>query len=653
MAEEIDKSTKHNCQKTEIICGICQEKSCHPKLLSCYHAYCRTCLQRYIDINCEHGNVRCPMCRSLIEINSDGALIGVTDLLVKMISEEVIMCEVCETSQAVNFCLECAQSYCQTCADMHAKIKLTREHHIVPNGKILLQNKKRSTSFCTKHESEPLHYFCNDCNVPICFKCNMTEHKTHGCEDITSVAESKRKYLQQELLGQVTCRVMILEERLQKCEYKRQYIEDECKKETEMIRDHAIMLKARIDEQMKALVNKLQENVEKYFQVIQNQEGVIENELRALKAKSCYIQQCVDFAGDAELINILPGLEHGPVMKDASIWLEENANIEYSPRNVSDDEIKMMIGVPSVRLVLASPIQIEKMLEFKFDETIQGICGISPDTVWIAYGECIQKFTKHQGPCDKVDIREEVYDVAMDIDGKIYVACKSAVREVNADLSVVKCFGLSFCPSGITISEDGKICVCFKGSGRISVYSKEGKACLELHKDSCHGMPVAPLKAAIYNQQIYVTDLSSQNEDVTVMSLEGEIRNKFKHSNMDPRGLAISRQGYVFVTDKRNKCIHIFNQQGIYLSTLNSNMDYVTACIVSQTDLWIGDYVGKVRVLRLSCKTKSHVTIHSGSFQIEHHVCFDDIQVINHKTKHGIKSYTSMRHLLCFILPTE
>ncbi|KAK3595371.1 hypothetical protein CHS0354_008796 [Potamilus streckersoni] len=597
MAEEVDKPIQHRHENAEIICGICQEKPCHPKLLSCYHAYCRTCLQRYIDINCEHGNVRCPMCRSLIEINSDGALIGVTDLLVKMISEEVIMCEVCEGSQTVSSCLECAENYCKTCAELHSKMKVSRDHHIIPNGHMLLQNKKRSPSFCTKHESELLNYFCIDCKEPICFKCNMTKHKNHGCDDIQSVAEPKRKYLEKEILENVTSRVVILEDRLQKCKYQIYNIKDKFSKQTEMMKEYVNMLKTRIDDQTKALIDNLRENVENYSHVLQNQEGVIENELRALKAKSCYIRQCVDFAGDAELIKVLPGLD-GPLMRDRSVWLDENANIEYSPPNVSDDQIKEMIGVPSMRFALSSLIQLEKLSEFKADKEIRGICGISPDTVWIAYGQWIQKCTKHQGPCDKVDIGEDVYDVVKNIDAEIYVACRSSIRMVNTNLSVVKCFDLPLCPSGIAINEDGNICVCFKDAGRINMYSKEGKPCMELHRDSCQGMPQQPLKAVFAFQEMYVTDYRG-NEDVTVISLEGAVRKKLKNGNMDPRGLTISRQGYVFVTDRRNNGIQIFNKQGTYLSTLNANIMMTNIFIVSENEVWIGDQRGNINVLRL------------------------------------------------------
>ena len=40
-------------------------------------------------------------------------------------------CEWCVTSDAVNWCNECAEFCCQACSDSHMKMKLSRDHTIV------------------------------------------------------------------------------------------------------------------------------------------------------------------------------------------------------------------------------------------------------------------------------------------------------------------------------------------------------------------------------------------------------------------------------------------------------------------------------------------------------------------------------------------
>ena len=121
-------------------CPVCCESfdghDVSPRLLSCGHSFCTSCLERLLAAD---DKITCPTCR--VEVNVPQA--GVAGLpknwaLLSLIAphhegvEGLPICEFCETKHPANsYCLECEEDMCKNAARFHTRNKTSRSHRIV------------------------------------------------------------------------------------------------------------------------------------------------------------------------------------------------------------------------------------------------------------------------------------------------------------------------------------------------------------------------------------------------------------------------------------------------------------------------------------------------------------------------------------------
>ncbi|KAL3861765.1 hypothetical protein ACJMK2_007786 [Sinanodonta woodiana] len=51
-------------------CGICMNSIKNPKVISCHHSFCNSCLEDYLRVNLRNGRFDCPICRTNVELAS-------------------------------------------------------------------------------------------------------------------------------------------------------------------------------------------------------------------------------------------------------------------------------------------------------------------------------------------------------------------------------------------------------------------------------------------------------------------------------------------------------------------------------------------------------------------------------------------------------
>ncbi|XP_069479926.1 E3 ubiquitin-protein ligase TRIM56-like [Ambystoma mexicanum] len=171
-------------------CKICFELYRTPKLLPCLHTYCEQCLEQMVT----DGFLQCPECRVMVEVN-DGANNLKTNFFINSLLEvfqprqtKDLECSVCATLQkhlpATSRCLDCHDFLCQSCALGHGCSRATLSHRVVDVKEFLdgmHDTKVRSLQeiFCLGHRQEPLRFFCETCNAPICRDCRLLDHFQH------------------------------------------------------------------------------------------------------------------------------------------------------------------------------------------------------------------------------------------------------------------------------------------------------------------------------------------------------------------------------------------------------------------------------------------------------------------------------------------
>ena len=180
----------------QLTCAICLDAFKDPKLLQCFHVYCKDCLQRLV-VTDRQGQLSlcCPTCRqSTLLPPATGVsglqpafhihhLMEIQEALEKVKEPKKVQCEKCKKSRiATKFCRDCGKFICEKCVEMHSEWDEFSNHVVVSmeqvqsNVKQLVPPKKEVTLYCSLHEGMKLDLYCETCGELICLHCTVNKH---------------------------------------------------------------------------------------------------------------------------------------------------------------------------------------------------------------------------------------------------------------------------------------------------------------------------------------------------------------------------------------------------------------------------------------------------------------------------------------------
>ena len=200
-------------QKVEdqLICAICLDNFKDPKLLQCFHVYCKDCLQRLVVLG-EQGQLSlcCPTCRqsTLLPPSATDAsslqsafhihhLLEIRDILEKTREAKRMKCEKCNKGRpATSYCRGCEKFICTTCANIHSDWDEYAQHEVVAieqlereEKELDVLKKKKAALCCSLHQGKELELYCETCGELICQNCTVKKHKDHQYDLVSNCFE--------------------------------------------------------------------------------------------------------------------------------------------------------------------------------------------------------------------------------------------------------------------------------------------------------------------------------------------------------------------------------------------------------------------------------------------------------------------------------
>ena len=210
MAEEALKKVAARLE-----CGICLDQYKDPKLLSCFHVFCKECLERLVLQEEGQSILRCPNCRRATAVPPQGVsglqsdfhahhLFEIKDTLTKAKEPHKTQCEKCEKSTATNFCRDCGKFVCKKCTELHQMWKDLATHQIVTMQDIqadtaTLIPPKKKVLYCPKHKESVLKIYCETCNELICTDCTIRLHQGHQYDVISDTFPKHKQEIADQL----------------------------------------------------------------------------------------------------------------------------------------------------------------------------------------------------------------------------------------------------------------------------------------------------------------------------------------------------------------------------------------------------------------------------------------------------------------------
>ncbi|KAK3709330.1 hypothetical protein QZH41_006928 [Actinostola sp. cb2023] len=193
----------------DVQCSLCNDTVIDPKLLECFHTFCKPCIKRKAELIGIINIFKCPKCCSETLL---GELSSVDDLPPSPVHARIVrVLEFVETDQvcsasathspALWYCFDCNRLLCDECLSNHSVFN--KEHKVASSSDLKnvqdLEAILTRESICKTHSSQSMDLYCKDCEVLICRLCLKDGHKDHKTLTLQEITAIKKDLLSKNL----------------------------------------------------------------------------------------------------------------------------------------------------------------------------------------------------------------------------------------------------------------------------------------------------------------------------------------------------------------------------------------------------------------------------------------------------------------------
>lgn len=626
--EQHDIKTKESDDKFDW-CGLCYEDFQDPRILPCMHTFCFKCLDEFVEQTSEENKFPCPLCKISTSIPNGGVTAFKSNIYVSAMQASLQMeakksvCETCEEAlEAQTYCLECKQNFCNKCGNIHLKMKLSKEHHLVNSLQTAEKDghRMKSYTFCDDHRQE-ITLYCCDCSIPLCDACQIDSHEEHDLQNIVEYAKETKQDLQNsiDLLNNY---LPSLKDRLTDVQlYEKEFVTAK-QNLAGVIKARAVALHKEIDD----VSDKFLEEIEKEIQVEEDRAKIFKSRVsEAVRFASQQITAANHYISFGSNPDVAAGRDtlrrhlHA-AFKLLPVGFIPRVNVIFSSSNSGDTISREMFGNISKRGKLNMDLKQEASYKVPGQHLIRGIAPVSGGKAWVACGfdQRLHLINRLGSRIRTIRLGKEIdidY-VTSDSNDSVYISCRKnrCVKVLNRDVRIRDLAILNDYPRGIALSHTSDLLVCatksstydnYKHSDKnvVMKYTHNGKVITEFERSKQHMKYPRRITENI-NGDIYVSD--HKESCVHVLTLEGRHKRKYTgtEGNLigEPCGLTCDRYGHVLVTDYKNHCVHLLDQQGQHLCNILTEKDGIknpfSVAVDDDGFLWLGCSLGMVHIFQ-------------------------------------------------------
>ena len=146
--------------------------------------------------------VKCPKCQCPFQVPLKGAedlptnyfTAGVVTTTIKKesVNPNNVICEICEKTQATEFCQDCALSFCADCKKGHLKPRATARHQFITIDEALKGGSSSSAPrilHCQKHPQYEVNSYCKTDQTAVCPQCAVDFHSGHNVGSLVNISK--------------------------------------------------------------------------------------------------------------------------------------------------------------------------------------------------------------------------------------------------------------------------------------------------------------------------------------------------------------------------------------------------------------------------------------------------------------------------------
>ncbi|XP_071089054.1 tripartite motif-containing protein 2-like isoform X2 [Haliotis cracherodii] len=248
-------------EDTFLKCLICRENfdmdEKMPKMLPCHHTFCLDCLRQMWRVEGEFRQTLTSAFRGM-------------PMAVKI--------------------------QCPTCRDglitSEAEVKrLPNDHTIMELLSFMKETGRSDVQYCSKHQMQPLNFFCEPCIIPVCCDCTVIDHKESKGHIVVNVNEAMDKYtpILETTMEEIQVEKGVLETKKETLMKSAEKLDTTQKDVNDKIKDAFCSLRETIDERERELyemtereVGRKREKLQDNMKVVMERDEALKNQLKSL-----------------------------------------------------------------------------------------------------------------------------------------------------------------------------------------------------------------------------------------------------------------------------------------------------------------------------------------------------------------------------------
>lgn len=189
-------------------CPVCIACFSDPRVLPCFHSFCRACIEQLVVADSEEEGIKCPLCRSFAPCASASFLPRNCTVRVSA-RRRATACRLCAEAGAEStpqlWCAQCEEAFCAQHAVVHAlqsdghAVAALSTAHRTGIGDTSLPTEPARHRLCADHE-QPLTLYCVSCDAFVCGHCTAVwgAHSGHNpIQPLDVIVAQRRDTVQQ------------------------------------------------------------------------------------------------------------------------------------------------------------------------------------------------------------------------------------------------------------------------------------------------------------------------------------------------------------------------------------------------------------------------------------------------------------------------
>ena len=602
----------------QLTCGICLDSYTEPKLLQCFHVFCKQCLERLVVRDRQGISLQCPSCRrsTLLPPTSVSGLqtafylnnlFEVRDAIEKVKEPQKTQCEKCKKRVATGFCRNCGQFICTRCTETHQEWDEFSSHEVITLNQLegdvaQLVPPKKKVMFCSKHPTKELDLYCETCEELVCRDCTVRIHRDHQYDLVTD-AFQKHKDVIVTSLQPVEQQLDTVTKSLRQLDTQCQQITDQREALVGNIHTTIQQLHEALEVRKTELIGQLDNITQKKLKTLAAQRDQIELVQTQLGSCLDFVKESLRTGSEGEILAMKKPVvkqveEITAEFKSEVLVPQEQADIRFSASTPELTQTCQQFGK-----VYTHPVSLERCyatgkglevaavgeqatatlhaIDADGKECEQPLVNTSCELVSDAGGPTIkatiQKKEKNKYTISYQPTRRGRHQLHIKVEGVPIRGSPFAVTSVkNLRTPIRTICGLNQ-PWGVVVSQRGEIIVSYKGGHCISIFSPSGEKIRTFgSKGSAQGQFNRPCGVAVDGDgNILVADennhriqkFTAGGKFLTAVGQKGSKQLEFSY----PFGVAINhRNRMVYICDRENHRIQILNADLTFSSSFGS-----------------------------------------------------------------------------------